>query len=124
MWPTENPPQGWLMLNGAGFDKNRFPRLASIYPSGQLADWRGVFPRGKDSGRGIDPNRVLGDLQWSQNASHTHGYTVFDSVASIDHWNFSIDNKRLGISPAQTDPQGGNESRPVNVSVNFIIRAA
>ncbi|WP_340608343.1 phage tail protein [Xenorhabdus bharatensis] len=58
-WPTENPPEGWLICNGDSFDKIRYPKLALAYPSGVLPDLRGEFIRGLDNGRGIDPKRTL-----------------------------------------------------------------
>ncbi|WP_426576356.1 tail fiber protein [Xenorhabdus stockiae] len=58
-WPTENPPEGWLICNGETFDKGKYPKLAFAYPSGILPDLRGEFIRGLDNGRGIDPERAL-----------------------------------------------------------------
>ncbi|MDE9589073.1 phage tail protein [Xenorhabdus bovienii] len=54
-WPTENPPEGWLICNGDSFDKAKYPKLAIAYPSGKLPDLRSEFIRGADAGRGIDP---------------------------------------------------------------------
>jgi len=65
-WPTTTPPQGWLKCNGWQFDKNRYPRLAQVYPSGYLPDLRGEFIRGWDDGKGADPGR--GILSWQGDA--------------------------------------------------------
>ncbi|EEC8016134.1 phage tail protein, partial [Escherichia coli] len=40
-WPSATPPTGWLKCNGAAFDKVKYPRLATAYPSGKLPDLRG-----------------------------------------------------------------------------------
>lgn len=61
-WPIQEVPDGFLAMNGAAFDKRRYPRLASLYPNGRLPDLRGEFIRGWDANRGIDPGRAL--LSW------------------------------------------------------------
>lgn len=61
-WPLVTAPLGWLICNGATFDKAMYPYLASAYPSGKLPDLRGEFIRGWDNGRGVDPGRSL--LAW------------------------------------------------------------
>ncbi|MHB9189833.1 phage tail protein [Escherichia coli] len=62
-WPSATPPTGWLKCNGAAFDKVKYPRLATAYPSGKLPDLRGEFIRGWDDGRGIDTERALLSIQ-------------------------------------------------------------
>lgn len=61
-WPLQEVPDGFLAMNGATFDKRRYPRLAMLYPSGKLPDLRGEFIRGWDANRGVDPGRDL--LSW------------------------------------------------------------
>ena len=58
-WPVNWVPDGFLAMNGAAFDKRRYPRLAQLYPSGHLPDLRGEFIRGWDANRGVDANRGL-----------------------------------------------------------------
>ncbi|WP_422824335.1 tail fiber protein [Xenorhabdus bharatensis] len=58
-WPTETPPEGWLICNGNLFDKIRYPKLALAYPSGLLPNLRGEFIRGWDGERGIDNGRQI-----------------------------------------------------------------
>lgn len=65
-WPTTTPPAGWLKCNGWKFDKNKYPKLAQVYPSGYLPDLRGEFIRGWDDGKGVDPGR--GILSWQPDA--------------------------------------------------------
>ena len=62
-WPSDHLPAGWFECNGSPFDVNRFPKLASVYPWGTLPDLRGLFIRGKDNGRGLDPNRGILSFQ-------------------------------------------------------------
>ncbi len=58
-WPSDHLPAGWFECNGSPFNVNRFPKLAAVYPWGTLPDLRGLFIRGKDNGRGLDPNRDI-----------------------------------------------------------------
>ena len=58
-WPVQWVPDGFLTMNGAPFDKRRYPRLAQLYPNGRLPDLRGEFIRGWDANRGVDNNRPL-----------------------------------------------------------------
>lgn len=62
-WPSDYLPAGWLECNGSPFDVNQFPKLAAVYPWGTLPDLRGLFIRGKDNGRGLDPNRGILSFQ-------------------------------------------------------------
>lgn len=74
-------PDGWLECNGASILKSEHPELVEYLAgaaatSAVLPDLRGVFLRGHDGGRGVDPGRVLGSTQLSQNLSHTHTGTT------------------------------------------------
>ncbi|RNM02352.1 phage tail protein [Dickeya undicola] len=62
-WPQATAPAGWLKCNGQTFDKNLYPRLAQVYPSGVLPDLRGEFIRGWDDGRGVDNGRAIASKQ-------------------------------------------------------------
>lgn len=62
-WPIQEVPDGFLAMNGATFDKRRYPRLGMLYPNGRLPDLRGEFIRGWDANRGIDPGRALLSFQ-------------------------------------------------------------
>ncbi|MDX7990360.1 phage tail protein [Xenorhabdus littoralis] len=138
-WPTEIPPQGWLMCNGEPFDKSKYPKLALAYPSGKLPDLRGEFIRGWDNKRGIDasrgilswqegsyvaqekdnpPDRVVNfsyneqkDLNWDTPANDR--ITLRGKAATGDRdgtWNIS--KRYLGVT------------RPRNIAFNYIVRAA
>ncbi|MDU9040254.1 phage tail protein [Pseudomonas corrugata] len=96
------PPAGWLKCNGAAisrttFDK-LFARLSTYYGAGDgsttfnLPDMRGMFPRGWDDGRGIDPGRVFGTFQDMLLQSHAH---TASAAAVADH-----------VHAASTDSQG------------------
>jgi len=121
-WPSVNPPSGWTVCNGSSFDTAAYPLLAAAYPNGVLPDLRGVFIRGWDNGRGIDPGRGLGDLQWSQNLAHSHWVNVYR--AGLNQYHVSMDDVWFGFQDEQTYSEGGNEARPVNVTFNYIVRVA
>lgn len=83
----EKAPPGWLIRNGADVSRSvyakLFAKLGTRYGAGDgsttfnIGDSRAMVLRGLDLGRGLDPGRVLGSIQLSQNASHDH-------VASVD----------------------------------------
>ncbi|TXE26934.1 phage tail protein [Serratia ureilytica] len=124
-WPQETPPPGWLLCNGSGFDRNACPRLAGVFPNGILPDYRGVFLRGKDNARGIDPNRALGDFQASQAPASSAAGMGWHDYAGRDTGHISqmgSDNTYNYTVKQETEQQ--RETRPANVSVNYIVRAA
>ncbi|EFM0334597.1 phage tail protein [Escherichia coli] len=134
-WPSATPPTGWLKCNGAAFDKVKYPRLATAYPSGKLPDLRGEFIRGWDDGRGIDTGRALLSIQsdevrklalkyWgpASNSSPSKTFALSDSAGG-GLYTDGISQASDGIINAFQLP-GGNETRPRNVAFNYIVRAA
>jgi microcystin-dependent protein len=79
-----SPDSGWLKCNGALLLRSAYPKLfakiATDYNTGgelstqfRLPDWRGMFPRMLDDGRGVDTGRAFGNTpQPSQNLQHGH----------------------------------------------------
>lgn len=148
-WPQATPPGGWLKCNGATFDKVKYPKLATAYPSGVLPDLRGEFLRGWDDGRGVDSGRNILSAQGYAVGPHTHlygfwtsrlndsslsdfaGTTILKQITPatpvIDFDNYPLPNSVItegGVVSASTMPMSGTEARPRNVSFNFIVRAA
>ncbi|WP_236494503.1 phage tail protein [Escherichia coli] len=134
-WPSATPPTGWLKCNGAAFDKVKYPRLATAYPSGKLPDLRGEFIRGWDDGRSIDTGRALLSIQsdevrklalkyWgpASNSSPSKTFALSDSAGG-GLYTDGISQASGGIINAFQLP-GGNETRPRNVAFNYIVRAA
>ena len=114
-----------------------------------LPDLRGEFVRGVDRGRGVDSGRNIATSQGSQNASHNHSATSTSSVTDPGHkhtMNFNLGNlissggafgmkdsgtadrmntATTGISVSTSTSignQGGNESRPRNIAMMYIIK--
>ncbi|MEX0447787.1 tail fiber protein [Xenorhabdus sp. SGI246] len=83
LWPTENPPEGWLICNSDSFDTGRYPKLALAYPSGKLPDLRGEFIRGLDNGRGIDPERKLLSEQKATMLPSVYSYAYSETTGTL-----------------------------------------
>jgi hypothetical protein len=70
-WPTSTPPANWVEAAGQS-TSGMSTAIIALYGS-NLPDMRGVFPRGWDHGRGLDPNAPsLLSYHGDQFASHTH----------------------------------------------------
>ena len=139
-WPQETPPSGWLKCNGAKFDKAKYPKLATAYPSGILPDLRGEFLRGWDDGRGVDSLRVILSAQGDAIRNITgfvsgasgvvfdgFGGAFYDSGArdaniptSVNKANYNDD---MQFDVSRVVPTA-NENRPRNIAFNYIVRAA
>lgn len=112
------PDPGWLKSTGAVLLRAAYPKLFAVigtaYNTGgelstqfRLPDWRGVFPRCLDEGRGIDPGRTLSNtLQASQNLTHAHGASAAAAGSHI-HGAWS-DAAGSHIHSAWTDEQGAH----------------
>ena len=127
-----------------------FAAIGTVYGAGdgsstfKIPDLRGEFVRGLDAGRGVDASRALGSSQSSANLSHSHGGSV--SGGSHGH-DGTISNSTGGgttnaqplLVPNPTNPSsgtmtatgthshtvsadGGTESRPRNIAMNYIIK--
>ncbi|EKK0089440.1 phage variable tail fiber protein [Escherichia coli] len=144
-WPSATLPTGWLKCNGAAFDKVKYPRLATAYPSGKLPDLRGEFIRGWDDGRGVDAGRALLSIQTGMLEKHRHIVVANDGYDSKEEWELAtifrraytqgrgLDAADVGgtLIPSPTlhtrgsiGNTGGSETRPRNIAFNFIVRAA
>ncbi|MCZ7931092.1 tail fiber protein [Agrobacterium leguminum] len=148
IWATETPPDGWVLCNGAAISRTTYAALFAViggyYGVGNgsttfnVPDFRGLFVRGKDNGRGLDPNRALGSYQDSDNKSHSHGVndpghnhggvqngtastgrsTAVDQPPAVFSYGYTW-NSATGISIRSS---GGDESRPRNIAMNYIIK--
>lgn len=143
-WPQATPPGGWLKCNGATFDKVKYPKLATAYPSGILPDLRGEFLRGWDDGRGVDSGRALLNQQSGMLEQHRHLIIANTNYNDSEEWDIGVivrsaytQGKGIdGGTPGSLIPvptlhtkgrvgnTGGAETRPRNVAFNYIVRAA
>ncbi|HGG5171182.1 TPA: phage tail protein [Salmonella enterica subsp. enterica serovar Thompson] len=152
-WPLPNPPEGWLKYNGAPFDKNIFPKLGAVYPTGILPDLRGEFIRGWDDGKGVDVSRSLlsnqGDairnITGGLRTVNTENYSIWESIASFsgalvplnpstNNGYYELAGLRVSNVNSATYPKAvgfdaskavptANENRPRNLAFNYIVRA-
>ena len=132
--------EGWLPCNGAPVSREAYKDLYNVIGAAfgadspatfQLPDMRGRFLRGVDQGTGRDPDvkdryasqggkngDQVGSLQNDIFGRHYHQYTIFPSdrgnIASGRYWK---------QGQANTTEAGGNETRPKNIYVNWIIKA-
>lgn len=141
-------PAGWLRCDGTLYNGSTYPALYAAIGinfggySGyfNVPDLRGRFLRGWSNGSGRDPDAAsrygeysgqtggdkIGSIQGDQLKSHNHyiARTVVDLNA--DNW-FDWYSGRASTDDGTwtgqyTESTGGNETRPINVSVNYIIK--
>lgn len=139
-------PKGWLICNGDPVGKNDYPALWNAIgiswgvgngvTTFNVPDLRGVFLRGVNGGRNddyADPDRdnrkavlssgnTVGTFQADAFKSHTHpaGPYVYThpegTIPKGGHYGFNS-----GDAP-NTGSTGGNETRPKNAYVHWIIK--
>jgi len=104
-----------------------FTAIGTTYGTGDgtntfnIPDFRGVFPRGLDKSRGLDPNRALGVLQADDVKGHTHAITV-NTAGGHSHGGQTAGNNvnHQHYASGQTDTQGDhNHGGPGGL--NFVV---
>ncbi|WP_273792138.1 phage tail protein [Brucella anthropi] len=153
-------PADCLYCNGQAVSRTTYARLFGVignrWGAGDgsttfnLPDLRGVFPRGWDDGRGVDPGRVFASYQGSQNLAHGHSFSGWTSGAgghdhdvgarecgygaavritrAMSSWTADSPNRTSWVGDhshsfsGTTNGDGGNEARPVNNAVYFVIK--
>ncbi|WP_245248462.1 tail fiber protein [Yokenella regensburgei] len=124
-WPSPNPPDGYVVCVGQSFNTSTFPRLAVAYPAGYLPDMRGVFIRGWDNGRGLDPGRAINSLQYGQAPASGLQRGAWGNYAQIDRGiSVMIGTDNDGYPNVSQESESQRETRPINVAYNYIVRAA
>jgi len=123
-------PPGWLPCDGSTFDQDQYPDLyVALGNTNTVPDLGGYFLRGLDPSGKVDPDGAGRDtlsVQEDEFAGHTHD---IQSMAT-----YGNDPYKGGDPPgvpwcedlagAQTTTNtGGNETRPKNVAVLYLIFA-
>lgn len=131
-----NPPPGWIRANGAAVSRTSYAQLFSVigtfYGLGDgsstfnLPDLRGIFLRGVDDGRNMDPGRFQGSLQYGEVGPHGHLIKMVNLPVpgSLSYQNGPQDvtfrGEYTSLQPTQTND--GFETRPVNVALLACIK--
>lgn len=129
LWGTATPPDGWMECNGQAFNITDNPKLYAIYPGGSVPDFRGRFIRGWANGSPTDPDSGRGilSIQGQQTQRHNHSAPLEKSSDGIPGpesiiglmWSGS---PRKVTTNAGTSYVGGDETRPGNIAVMYIIK--
>ena len=138
--PVPDVPDGFLPCEGMAVLRNKYPELFAVIglmyttnPNAEyfnLPDYRGIFLRGWDHGSGKDPyaalrtargdgtgGNVVGSKQDDDFKAHTHGFSLHAAGAgggAVMGGNFSTNTL--------VQNSGGVETRPINISVLYIIK--
>jgi microcystin-dependent protein len=137
-------PAGYKFCNGQALSRTEYQALFSLigitYGEGDhittfnLPDYRGVFLRGFDNGRNLDPNRKLNELQGDAIRNITgrfNGVESHDVIAEgaiyvsgsggIGTAKSDWDNKIYTFDASKVVPVA-DENRPINMAINYIIK--
>ena len=137
-------PSGYLECNGAAISRTDFSALFAIISDDfgpgngsstfNLPDLRGEFIRGWDHGAGNDPDVAsrtdrgdgvtddrIGTKQSDEIKSHTHAHHL-QSIRCLNNSGTGIFSIASDTSEGTTQATGGNETRPRNVYMMYIIK--
>lgn len=137
-------PTGWLLCDGTSYLRASYASLYAAIGNAygtvdathfNVPDFRGQFLRGVSGASANDPDKTsrtamntggntgnnVGSVQTDQFKSHTHQLQLYDDSGS--NGTGAMDRAVTFPNPLQTTTAtGGNETRPINAYVNYIIR--
>lgn len=140
-WPTDVPPDGFLVMIGQSFSASTYPKLALAYPSLTLPDMRAYSIRGWDGGRNVDTGRTLLTEQLDALQNITGSLESGDNIGLSRIPSASVGGAfGLGASRPNVvsyEPGAGylltfdasrvartaSETRSKNIAFNYIVRA-
>lgn len=117
---------GWILCDGRAVPGSQYETLTG---SSSIPDMRGVVPRGKDNGAGLNPDGdlALGTYQADAFNAHTHGPgNVYNDGQLVGAG--ATTRNMLSLTPAAANQNmiigtaGGNETRGKSTTINFFIR--
>jgi microcystin-dependent protein len=134
-------PSGFLLCDGTSVSRTTYASLFNAIGTAwgtasgstfNVPDLRGAFPRGVDGSAGRDPDKLtrtaittggntgnaVGTLQTDGFRSHVHNLPIVNNQAASAG---SGVPSLTGFGP-DTAATGGNETRPVNAYVNYIVK--
>lgn len=145
-------PRQWLLCDGKSYNASTDPLYRDLFraigtryggtgeTNFNVPDMRGMFMRGAqlDKGNGGDPDwksRMVQGVGNNENepgstqpdgiGAHNHKFTktvVADSDSGTGYIASGGDKGTQSISKSESDSFGGNETRPMNISVNYLIK--
>ncbi|WP_139413001.1 tail fiber protein [Bartonella mastomydis] len=150
-------PTGWLLCDGKAYKRKDYPQLFKAIgdkwgkdsdTTFKVPDFRGMFLRGFDDGRGLDDNRKFADEQQDSIKSHTHIGNIEESGEHTHNFQYKgvgWPTGNIGRLPnyytynatlqGTTDSAGAHthkvtlahtgetETRPVNTTVVYAIKS-
>lgn len=135
---------GWMLCDGRALAVASYPELFAVLGhlyGGQgeqfhIPDYRGLFLRGTDAGSGMDPDAArrigptgsgtdggVGSYQCDAMQEHTHTYQAVVLAAPSQSGNAAgqaTGDLQTGTPTAPA--RSSSETRPKNLSINYIIR--
>lgn len=136
-WPGETVPTGFLECNGAAVSRTTYATLFAVcgilWGAGDgattfnLPDLRGYIPRGWDHGAANDPDAAIrtggdhvGSVQADEFKAHSHTIPSVQIACTITSG--TTVSALTGAVTFTTSSSGGNETRPKNKYVMFVIK--
>lgn len=143
MYGGTSAPSGYLLCDGTSYlisaQPALFTAIGTAYGAADgthfnVPDFRGLFPRGVDNGAGNDPDASsrtaantggntgdnVGSFESDQFLNHAHAYNLYTSSGNVNGQ--AAEAGTVLTSTGNTAGTGGNETRPKNLYVNFIIK--
>ncbi len=127
----DDAPAGWVLCDGRSLDDDsKFDVLRKLVGN-NTPDLRGQFLRGLDTSGNVDPQagRQVGDLQEDAIEEHQHpfelGSSHRDDGDGAGYFLINTAGNQRGpgiVNEVSPNHEGASETRPKNVSVNFIIK--
>lgn len=146
IWGVPSADEGWLLCDGTAIpDDPKYDDLKAVVGS-NVPDLRGIFIRGFDAGKGVDPNRTFASIQESDVGKHSHYITQASNSdpygfssgiggatvnaegpnAMISIYHYGGDNQYYTAADSDAykaiDYGLGEETRPKNIALNYIIK--
>ncbi|WP_019218673.1 phage tail protein [Bartonella florencae] len=148
-------PSGWLLCDGATYEREDYPQLFKAIgdkwgkdsdTTFKVPDFRGMFLRGFDDGRGLDRSRKFADIQQDCLKSHTHVATIEEAGKHAHSFNYNgvgwsandigrrNPSYHYAVIGGTTESAGAHthrvtisstgeaETRPVNITVVYAIK--
>jgi microcystin-dependent protein len=139
-------PTGYLLCDGSTVSRTTYSALFAVigttHGAGNgsttfhLPDYRGRFLRGVDNSVGRDPDRAsrtamnsggntadnVGTLQGEDLKAHTHSLDYYVANTGTSNFGHAGHGSNTFTETILSGSYGGNETRPINASVNYIIK--